>query len=64
MVPFSLWERTCDSYGMEFGLHRHNSEQILPGIVGTAINGTIRLQSDFEVGCSSLLASYIYHSDL
>ena len=58
-VPFSLLERTCNTYlWMEFDLHGHNREQILPGIVGTAINGTIRLQSDFEVRYSSLFNSY------
>ena len=50
--------------GMEFDLHRHNRTEILPGIVGTAINGTIRLQSDFEVRYSSLLNSYIHHFDI
>ena len=50
MAPFSLRERTCNTYPwMEFDLHGHNRTAIEPGIVGTAINGTIRLQSDFEV---------------
>ena len=34
---------------MEFTLHGHNRTTIEPGVVGTAINGTIRLLSDFEV---------------
>ena len=64
-VPFSLSERTCNTYlWMEFDLHGHNREQILPGIVGTAINGTIRLQSDFEVRYSSLFNSYNHHFDI
>jgi len=32
------------------------AEEILPGIVGTAINGTIRLQSDFELARDSRTA--------
>ena len=54
-VLFTLRERTCNIYlWMEFDLHEYNRTQILPGVVGTAINGTIRLQSDFEVRYSSL----------
>ena len=30
-----------------------------PGVVGTAINGTIRLQSDFEVRYSTLIPIFI-----
>ena len=45
---------------MKFNLHGHNRDTIEPGVVGTAINGTIRLQSDFEVRYSSLFNSYIY----
>ena len=61
MGPFSLLERTCNDYlWMEFNLHGHNRTTIEPGVVGTAINGTIRLQSDFEVRYSILINSYIY----
>ena len=50
MGRFSLRESTCNTYPwMEFNLHGHNRTNFLPGVVGTAINGTIRLQSDFEV---------------
>jgi hypothetical protein len=63
MEPFSLRERTCKTYPwMEFNLHGHNRTDFEAGIVGTAINGTIRLQSDFEVRYSSLFNSYIHHS--
>ena len=59
---FSLRERTCNTYPrMEFNLHEHNRTSFEAGIVGTAINGTIRLQSDFEVRYSSLFDSYIHH---
>ena len=65
-APFSLMERTCNAYPwMEFNLHKRNRTKILPGIVGTAINGTIRLQSDYEVRCSSLFKPYnISHFDI
>ena len=60
-APFSLLERTCNKYlEMESDLHGHCRTTIEPGIVGTAINGTIRLQSDFEVRYSTLINSYIY----
>ena len=67
MVPFSRSERTYNTYPwIKIDLHGFNRETIEPGIVGTAINGTIRLQSDFEVRCSSLLSSnpYIHHFDI
>ena len=48
---------------MKFNLHGHNRDTIEPGVVGTAINGTIRLQSDFEVRYSTLINSYIYLSN-
>ena len=42
-----------------------NRTSIEPGIVGTAIEGTIRLQSDFEVRYySSLFKFYIHHFDI
>ena len=64
-APFSLRERECNTYlWIEFNLHGHNRTSIEPGIVGTAINGTIRLQSDFEVRNSSLNNSYIHHFDI
>ena len=37
----------------------NNRTTIEPGVVGTAINGTIRLQSDFEVSYSTLINSYL-----
>ena len=37
----------------------NNRTTIEPGVVGTAINGTIRLQSDFEVSYSTLNNSYL-----
>ena len=49
---------------MEFKSHGHNRTSIEPGVVGTAINGTLRLQSDFEVRYSSLFNLYIYHFDI
>jgi hypothetical protein len=49
---------------MKFDLYGHNSAEILPGIVGTAINGTIRLTSDFEVRYSGLFNSYTHHFDI
>ena len=58
-------QRTCNHPWMKFDLHGHNrattpnNVTIEPGIVGTAINGTIRLQSDFEVRYSSL---FLYSS--
>ena len=55
----------CDTnLWMEFDLHGHNRTQILPGIVGTAIEGTIRLQSDFEVRCSGLFNPYNHRFDI
>ena len=45
---------------MESNLHGHNRDTIEPGVVGTAINGTIRLQSDFEVRYSTLINIPIY----
>ena len=45
---------------MEFNLHGHNRTSIKPGIVGTAINGTIRLQSDFEVRNLTMFDSYTH----
>ena len=66
-APFSLvMQRTCNTHRwMKFDLYGHNrattpnNVTIEPGIVGTAINGTIRLQSDFEVRYSSL---FLYSS--
>ena len=42
--------------------HGHDRTTIEPGVVGTAIQGTLRLQSDFEVRYSRLFSSYFYHS--
>ena len=62
-APFSLLERTCSTYlWMDLNLQWHNRATIEPGVVGTAINGTIRLLSDFEVRYSILINSYIYIS--
>jgi hypothetical protein len=47
---------------MKFDLHGHNRTTIEAGIVGTAINGTIRLESDFNV--RYLFNSYIHHFDI
>ena len=67
-VPFSLRERTCKILvypWMGFDSHERNRTEILPGIVGSSIEGTIRLQSDFEVRCSSLFKLYyIYLFDI
>ena len=68
-APFSLvMQRTYNTHRwMKFDLHGHNrattpnNVTIEPGVVGTAIEGTIRLQSDFEVrhGYSSM---FLYSS--
>ena len=49
---------------MEFNLHGHNRTTIKPGVVGTAINGTIRLLSDFEVRYSILFNFYNHHFNI
>ena len=50
---------------MEFHLYEDDRTQIVPGVVGTAIDGTIRLQSDFEVRYYNLLKPYyINHFDI
>ena len=66
-APFSLvMQRRYNTHPwVKFDLHGHNratmvnNVTISPGIVGTAIEGTIRLQSDFEVRYSSL---FLYSS--
>ena len=65
-APFSLRERRCNIYWwLEYDLYiGHNRTTIEPGVVGTAINGTIRLLSDFEVRYSGLFNSHIHHSDI
>ena len=61
--PSALQTRTCYTYPwMKFDLRGHNRTPV--AIVPTAINGTIRLNSDFEVRYSSLFESYIYHIDI
>ena len=50
---------------LEYDLYTgHNRTTIEPGVVGTAINGTIRLLSDFEVRYSSLFNFHIHHFDI
>ena len=62
MVPFS--RRKYGTYsGIKFGSNGHIRPESTLAQSMTAINGTIRLQSDAEVRYSSLLSSYIYHFD-
>ena len=60
-VPSSLG--TCETHPrMEIGLYRYNRTAGNVGEVMTAINGTLRLQSDSEVGClNAVFSTYIYH---
>ena len=62
---FSLGERMCNTYlRVGFYLHGHNRSAFPPGVVPTTINGTIRLESEFNVRFSSLFNSYIHHFDI
>ena len=45
-------------------IHGRNRAENSPGLVGTAMSGIIRLQSECEVRYSSLFDSYNYHFDI